>query len=116
MLSAPIPHEIDRRDARNWGSNPALLMIMLSSLRRQLKYLPMSSGKSTFLALVRLAWDLCQGSSPLDLNEEPFLLGAYDQIASSRRGPGGRSQQFCIGAEVISKGPKRRRRSAVRFT
>src|SRR5262249_32349798 len=74
------------------------------------------SGKSTFLALVRLAWDLCQGSSPLDLNEEPFLLGAYDQIASSRRGPGGRSQQFCIGAEVISKGPKRRRRSAVRFT
>ena len=75
-----------------------------------------SSGKSTFLALVRLAWDLCQGISPLDLNEEPFLLGAYDQIASSRRGPGGRAQQFCIGAEVLSKGPKRGRRSVVRST
>src|SRR5438132_10801779 len=64
-----------------------------------------SSGKSTFLALVRLAWDLCQGISPLDLNEEPFLLGAYDQIASSRRGRSGRSQQFCIGAEVVNKVP-----------
>jgi predicted ATP-binding protein involved in virulence len=37
-----------------------------------------SSGKSTFLALVRLAWDLCQGISVLDLNEAPFPLGAYD--------------------------------------
>ena len=73
-----------------------------------------SSGKSTFLALVRLAWDLCQGISPLDLNEEPFLLGAYDQIASFRRGRSGRSQQFCIGAEVVNKGPVRRRSSAAR--
>lgn len=71
-----------------------------------------SSGKSTFLALVRLAWDLCQGVSPMDLNEEPFLLGTYDQVASSRRGRSGRAQQFCIGTEVIRKGP-RRRRSAI---
>src|SRR6266581_331960 len=75
-----------------------------------------NSGKSTFLALVRLAWDLCQGVPPLDFNEEPFLLGAYDQIASFRRGRGGRAQQFCIGAEVISKAPRRRRQSAVRST
>jgi AAA ATPase domain len=67
-----------------------------------------SSGKSTFLALVRLAWDLCQGISPLDLNEEPFLLGAYDQVASFRRGRGGRAQQFCIGGEIVSKGLPRR--------
>ncbi len=71
-----------------------------------------SSGKSTFLALVRLAWDLCQGISPLDLNEEPFLLGAYDQIASSRRGRSGRAQQFCIGVEIINKAPVRRRSAA----
>ena len=69
-----------------------------------------SSGKSTFLALVRLAWDLCQGISPLDLNEAPFLLGAYDQVASFRRGRGGRAQQFCIGGEIISKGHLRRPR------
>jgi AAA domain, putative AbiEii toxin, Type IV TA system len=73
-----------------------------------------SSGKSTFLALVRLAWDLCRGVSPLNLNEEPFLLGAYDQVASSRRGKG--VQQFCLGAEILSNGPRRRRRSGVRPT
>jgi hypothetical protein len=73
-----------------------------------------SSGKSTFLALVRLAWDLCQGVSLLDLNEAPFLLGAYDQVASFRRGRGGRAQQFCIGGEILSKGISRRDPSARR--
>jgi hypothetical protein len=67
-----------------------------------------SSGKSTFLALVRLAWDLCQGLSPLDFNEEPFQLGAYDQVASYRRGRVGRAQQFCIGSEIVSRGGPRR--------
>jgi hypothetical protein len=73
-----------------------------------------SSGKSTFLAMVRLAWDLCGGVSPLDFNEEPFLLGAYDQVASSRRGRSGRAQQFCIGAEIVKKGAVRRRSSTAR--
>ena len=73
-----------------------------------------SAGKSTFLALVRLAWDLCQGVSPLDLNEEPFLLGAYDQVASSQRGRSGRAQQFCIGTEVVRKGSARKRSAAAR--
>jgi hypothetical protein len=73
-----------------------------------------SSGKSTFLALVRLAWDLCQGISLLDLNEAPFLLGAYDQVASFRRGRGGRAEQFCIGGEILSKGLPCREPSARR--
>ena len=41
-----------------------------------------STGKSTALALIRLAWDLVRGKDP-EFNEEPFLLGAYDQIAST---------------------------------
>lgn len=41
-----------------------------------------SSGKSTFLALVRLAWDVIASSRTPDFNEEPFLLGAYDQLSS----------------------------------
>jgi hypothetical protein len=41
-----------------------------------------STGKSTVLALIRLAWDVVQREE-LDFNEEPFLLGAYDQIASA---------------------------------
>jgi predicted ATPase len=40
-----------------------------------------SSGKSTFLALVRLAWDVVASCRTPDFNEEPFLLGAYDQLS-----------------------------------
>jgi hypothetical protein len=41
-----------------------------------------SSGKSTFLALVRIAWDLATPGRMPDFNEEPFLLGSFEQIAS----------------------------------
>ncbi len=40
-----------------------------------------STGKSTLLAMARLAWDVSTGY-PLSFNEEPFRLGSYDQIAS----------------------------------
>lgn len=54
-----------------------------------------STGKSTFLALVRLAWDLLKGH-PLQFNEEPFLLGAYEQIAT-RQGKRGVASEFVVG-------------------
>ncbi len=60
-----------------------------------------SSGKSTFLALARIAWDICQGQTPIDFNEDPFPLGAYDQVASFIGGRRGRVRQFEIGAELI---------------
>lgn len=56
-----------------------------------------SSGKSTFLAATRIAWDLLQGKQNLDFNEEPFTLGLYDQIASYRGGKAGRAKGFTIG-------------------
>jgi energy-coupling factor transporter ATP-binding protein EcfA2 len=40
-----------------------------------------SSGKSTLLALTRLVWDLAN-EGKANFNEEPFLLGAHQQIAS----------------------------------
>jgi hypothetical protein len=58
-----------------------------------------SSGKSTFLALTRLAWEICQGARLIDFNEEPFLLGSYDQIAAFRGGRAGRAKYFEIGAQ-----------------
>lgn len=54
-----------------------------------------SSGKSTALALIRLAWDVMQDDTAL-FNEEPFLLGAYDQIACAS-GHQGRVSQFNVG-------------------
>jgi len=58
-----------------------------------------STGKSTFLSLVRIAWDVAQSEFSEDpFNEEPFLLGAYDQIASYRGGRAGRVKEFSVGA------------------
>ena len=61
-----------------------------------------STGKSTVLALIRLAWDM-RWRQATDFNEEPFLLGAYDQIASIVEGSL-RRPQFIIGwaAEALS--------------
>jgi hypothetical protein len=60
-----------------------------------------SSGKTTFLALTRIAWDVAGGDLSEDIfNEEPFLLGSYDQIASFRGGKAGRAKSFTIGVQV----------------
>jgi hypothetical protein len=46
-----------------------------------------SSGKTTFLALGRIAHEISQGEvRHLPFNKPPFLLGAYDQIVSKRKG------------------------------
>src|SRR5882724_3105923 len=59
-----------------------------------------SSGKSTFLALARLAWDLMASRRPLNFNEEPFSLGAYDQIATLVQRPTTSADSFWFGARV----------------
>ena len=63
-----------------------------------------SSGKSTFLALTRLAWSICQGAIDVDFNEEPFRLGAFDQIASRIGGRMGNAKEFSVGAKVYVQG------------
>jgi predicted ATPase len=58
-----------------------------------------STGKSSFLALLRLAWDLVSGQRDLDFNEDPFRLGAYDHIARYHGGKGKRVTTFSLGLE-----------------
>ena len=54
-----------------------------------------SSGKTTFLAVCRLLQAMIEGPlNSLPFNESPFWLGAYDQIASSRRGRSGGAGSF----------------------
>jgi hypothetical protein len=68
-----------------------------------------SSGKTTFLALTRIAWDIAEGGFGEDIfNEEPFLLGSYDQIASYRGGRAGRANSFIIGLKVPITGSNKR--------
>ena len=71
-----------------------------------------STGKTSFLAAMRAAHDLRTGTAP-DFNEEPFLLGSYDQIANYRGGSAPRAKAFAIGQESIAKSrlsPRTRRR------
>ena len=67
-----------------------------------------SSGKSTFLALLRVAWDIARGGRLVDFNEAPFSLGTYEQIATFRGGRGGRAKEFtpCNRASVDQWGAR----------
>ena len=77
-----------------------------------------STGKTSFLAAVRAAYDLrlspmdvvrfLEGSIAPDFNEEPFRLGSYDQIANYRAGPVGRAKSFMIGQQITAEHSLRR--------
>jgi len=75
-----------------------------------------STGKSTFLAAVRLAAQLTHRPLLLDFNDEPFFLGAYEQIANLRHGRSGRANSFTIGLETTLIPPGGRRSAAAPST
>lgn len=60
-----------------------------------------SSGKSSFLAAVRLAWDIAAGRGVVDFNEAPFNLGSYDQIATDWGRGRGRVRSFVLGQDLV---------------
>lgn len=54
-----------------------------------------SSGKTSFLAAIRMMSDLSGwGASPASFNKEPFYLGSFDQISHFRAGRYGRAKRF----------------------
>jgi len=64
-----------------------------------------SSGKTTFLAVCRIAHAIANSLPTGALfNEPPFGLGAYDQIASHPIGRKGRSKSFSIGIAIDAGG------------
>jgi hypothetical protein len=65
-----------------------------------------STGKTAFLAATRLAWDAAFSAQPLDFNQEPFLLGAYDQIAHYRGGRAGRATTFSLASSTSVRPPR----------
>lgn len=66
-----------------------------------------STGKTSFLAAIRLATGILSPKRPpmnvLDFNTEPFILGAYEQIASYASGRKGRAKSFLIGYETTQR-------------
>ena len=67
-----------------------------------------STGKTSFLALIRALWDAAHQGAP-DFKEAPYDLGSFDEIAHYRGGRTGRPHEFTAGFEVAAS----RRRKAV---
>ena len=67
-----------------------------------------STGKSSFLAVLRIALEMVQGDLNPNFNRDPFFLGAYDQIAHYRGGRGGRSPSFGFTLEATISNHRRR--------
>jgi len=64
-----------------------------------------STGKTSFLAAIRLASDLGAGWR-LDFKDPPFDLGVFDQIATYVGGKSGRARYFSLG-QVFETSEKR---------
>jgi hypothetical protein len=56
-----------------------------------------STGKTSFLALIRALWDLGYGDAFPDFKEDPYDLGSFDEIAHHRGARGGRATMFDAG-------------------
>ena len=70
-----------------------------------------STGKTSFLAMLRVLVELERGRTTIDFKEPPYDLGSFDQIAHSRGGRGGRADEFTIGFERSTPVVSRRARA-----
>ena len=60
-----------------------------------------STGKSSFLAMLRMMGKaFVEGGQP-DFNEEPYELGAFDEIVTGRGGTGKKADHFTFGGTVL---------------
>ncbi len=74
-----------------------------------------STGKTSFLALVRVLWDMAIREQLPDFKEPPYDLGSFDEIAHYRGGRGGRAPRFSAGFSTGTAGQRRRPRSIVNW-
>ena len=70
-----------------------------------------STGKTSFLALIRALWDVAYERRIPDFKEYPFDLGSFDEIAHHRNYNGRPADQFSAGFEIASRRPVRNRSS-----
>ena len=61
-----------------------------------------STGKTSFMAMIRGLRDAAFDHGPLDFKKEPYDLGSFDEIAHYRGGKGGRAETFEAGFSTPS--------------
>lgn len=62
-----------------------------------------STGKTSFLAMVRALWDVVYRHRIPNFKEDPYDLGSFDEIAHFRGGRGGRATSFASGFQIGSR-------------
>lgn len=62
-----------------------------------------STGKTSFMAMLRALWNMAYRRQDPDFKEEPYDLGSFDEIAHHRGGRGGEVDTFEIGCEIVDK-------------
>ena len=72
-----------------------------------------STGKTSFMAMIRALWDMAYGSRVPDFKEDPYDLGSFDEIAHHRGAKGGKETRFEAGFESTPMRGKTRRGKAV---
>ena len=61
-----------------------------------------STGKTSFLAMIRALWDVAYRNRVPNFKEEPYDLGSFDEIAHFRGGRGGRASSFAAGFQIAT--------------
>lgn len=59
-----------------------------------------STGKTSFLAMVRILWDIAAGMRAADFKEPPYDLGSFEEIAHRRYRQSGRVETFDAGFSI----------------
>ena len=63
-----------------------------------------STGKTSFMAMIRALWHVIHVGDAPDFKEEPYDLGSFDEIAHHRGGKGGWATAFDAGFGSYHKG------------
>lgn len=59
-----------------------------------------STGKTSFLALIRALWDVAFGQRAPDFKEDPYDLGSFHEIVNRNKNSSGMAESFMAGFEV----------------
>ena len=70
-----------------------------------------STGKTSFMAMIRALWDAAYRSRVPNFKEEPYDLGSFDEIAHHRGARGRRAEEIHSGFSASPRAPRRKGKS-----
>ena len=71
-----------------------------------------STGKTSFMAMIRALWDAASWDRVPDFKEDPYDLGSFDEIAHHREAKGSRAATFEAGFNIAPRAIHGKRQNA----